>query len=514
MFSKITSGAIHGVEGMLISVEADVSDGLPMFTLVGFLASEVKEANERVRTALRNSGFSMPARRVTVNLSPADVRKEGAAFDLPIAIAILSAMGHIPENNLSDIFMVGELGLDGQVKSVNGVLSMVDYAKKKGKTCFFVPKENEKEAAIIENICVIGVENLKETVFYLKHKEKRKEAAGCFHKLPVEEEKKKGEDFADIKGQELVKRAVEIAVAGMHNLLMIGPPGAGKSMIAKRIPTIMPSLSFEESLEITKIYSVRGMVDNQVGIVRKRPFRSPHHTISQSALVGGGKIPKPGEMSLAHYGVLFLDELPEFSKHVIEAMRQPLEDKKVTISRVNGGYTFPTDCMLVAAMNPCPCGNYPDFTRCRCSDKEISRYVGKISQPLLDRIDINIETKPVLYEALFEEKKEETSKTVRERILKAQEIQRKRYQGELILFNGQLSGKQLEQFCPLGKEEEDILKEAFEKLKLSARGSHRILRVARTIGDLEGKEKIERKHLMEAIAYRTPDSSDWRDKKE
>lgn len=501
MYNTVISCAISGIEGLLIHVESDVSDGLPMFNMVGFLASEVREANERVRTALRNAGLSLPPKRITINLSPAYIRKEGSSFDLPIAISILAAMGYIPNDNLIDTLIVGELSLNGQVNAINGILPIVHFAQKQGiKTCI-LPFDNRFEGGVIQGVKVIGVKSLSETIEYLNNPELMEPTIISVDKLFEEIEFDNNEDFSQIKGQETMKRAMEIAVAGRHNILLSGSAGAGKSMIAKCVPSIMPNLTFEESIEITKIYSINGLLKPNQGLLTKRPFRSPHHTISPMALIGGGGRPKPGEVSLAHHGVLFLDELPEFNKNVIELLRQPLEDKKVTISRVNGSYTFPADTMLISAMNPCPCGNYPDMSRCSCREYERKRYLNKISKPVLDRIDICIDVVAVKYDELYTDSVTENSKTIKQRVAQCQKIQFNRYKSEGILFNGQLSNDGIKKYCNISYKDRDLLKQAFEQKNISARGSQRILKVARTIADLAQEEHIKREHLVEAIAY-------------
>jgi magnesium chelatase family protein len=508
MFSKAYSAAIHGIDGLIVSVEADVSDGLPIFDMVGYLGSEVKEARERVRIALKNSGYKLPAKRITVNLSPADIRKEGTAFDLPVAISILMAFGHLPEDNLKGVLIIGELSLNGNVNKVNGVLPIVNAAKQNGFLKCIVPKENAKEGAVVKGIETYGVATLSEAVALLNGSggisAEYVDINSLFRSIDISN----GIDFSEVAGQKATKRAIEIAVSGMHNLLMIGPPGAGKTMLAKRIPTIMPELTFEESLEISKIYSIAGFMGNQA-LITKRPFRSPHHTITTTALVGGGRNPKPGEISLAHLGVLFLDELPEFQKETIEVLRQPLEDRLVTIARLNGSYRYPADFMLVAAMNPCSCGYYPDRNRCNCSLPSVKRYLNRISQPLLDRFDICIEALPMVYKELQVEDKQETSEEIRTRVSLARQIQLERYRGQNFFFNSGLTPRTIKKYCKLDMKEQSLLEEAFIKMNLSARAYHRILKVARTIADLDQSEKIKSKHISEAICYRSIDQKYW-----
>lgn len=505
MFSIVLSSALHGIDGNIIKVEIDISEGLPSFDIVGLPDSSVKEAKERVRTAIKNSNFNFPIKKITVNLAPANIRKEGSSFDLPIAIGILVCIGVIKLDTLQDTMVIGELSLDGSVRGVSGVLPMVYSAYNKGFKKCIIPYENAQEGAIVNDMEIIGVKSLSEIVEHLSGYKILSRTQIDTNELFSNINKINDLNFSDVKGQEKVKRALEVAAAGFHNVMMLGSPGSGKTMMAKRIPSILPPLTFEESIEITKIHSVAGLLKSKGTLITKRPFRSPHHTISASALTGGGKIPKPGEISLAHNGVLFLDELPEFHKNVLEVMRQPLEDMEVTISRVNSTITYPSKFMLIASMNPCPCGYYPDTKRCHCTDKEIKKYLSKISGPLIDRIDICLEVKPVEYEQLSLKRKSESSEDIRKKVIAAQKIQQQRYKNENILFNSQLSSAQIEKYCSLGNEEIEILKIAFDRLNLSARAYHRILKVSRTIADLDASENIKVNHLAEAIQYRSLD---------
>lgn len=503
MICIVMSSTLNGIDGYAVNVEVDISDGLPAFDLVGLPDLAVRESKERVKSAIRNSDYFFPVKRITVNLAPADIKKEGALFDLPIAVGILSCTGIIDMLKLNDTLIIGELSLDGSVKAVNGVLPMVYSAYQRGIKRCIVPYANLDEGSIVDGIEIIGVESVKDVVNYFSDNSIAKTKNLDIETMLTYEDYNGGLDFSDVRGQQNIKRALEVAAAGLHNTIMIGPPGSGKTMMAKRIPSILPPLTFEESIEITKIYSVAGLLKSKNSLVKSRPFRSPHHTISASALTGGGRMPKPGEISLAHNGVLFLDELAEFPKNVLEVMRQPIENMEVTISRVNGTVTYPANFMLVASLNPCPCGYYPDTQRCHCSSNEIKRYLGKISGPLLDRIDINLEIYPVAYEDLNSESDSETSESIRNRVINAQNIQHERYADEKIVFNSQLSPSQIDKFCKLGQAQKEILKMAFERLNLSARAYHRILKVARTIADLDSSENIQTNHIAEAIQYRS-----------
>lgn len=508
-FSSVMSAVLQGLLVEQVSVEADVSNGLPVFHMVGYLSSEVKEASERVRTAIRNSQMQFPAKKIVINLAPATVKKKGASFDLAIALSVLSAMGVVEKETLSETVVIGELSLDGAVKRVTGVLPVVMAAKEWGIKQCILPKENIREGTLVEGIKIIGVETLTEACQYLQgvkeyEAEKSENDFGEFKGQCF-----KSVDYNEVYGQETVKRAIEVAVAGGHNILFIGPPGCGKSMIAQRIPTILPLPTMEESMEITKIYSVLGLLDDVHPLIKGRPFRSVHHTVTKAALIGGGQVPVPGEISLAHGGVLFLDELAEFQKPVLEVLRQPLEERQVRITRNHGNYVFPSNFMLAAAMNPCPCGNYPDLSKCNCTEGQIRQYLGKISQPLLDRIDICVETPRVCYENLKQKEKTESSKTIRERVSRARMIQKERYEELGILTNAMLPVREIDRYCMLGQEEEVLMEQAFRNLSLTARTYHKILRVSRTIADLDGETYIRKEHITEAIGYRTIDKKYW-----
>ena len=512
-FSTVASAVLHGVQAEIIQVETDVSNGLPVFHMVGYLSSEVKEAAERVRTAIQNCGMQLPPKKIVVNLAPATMRKRGASYDLPIALSVLAAMGAFSAESLRGVVVAGELGLGGAVQKISGILPIVKRAKECGYHTCIVPKENVTEGALVEGVRILGADTLLAVCRYLKGEEELSQAAARgkekWEAVRNAEELDEQIDFCHIRGQEIVKRAAEVAVSGGHNLLLAGPPGSGKSMTAKAITSILPSLSMEESLEITRIYSVLGLLREDHPLITARPFRNVHHTTTKAALVGGGNPPLPGEISLAHGGVLFLDELTEFQKPVLEVLRQPLEEQEVHLSRSHGNYVFPADVMLVAAMNPCPCGNYPDLEKCSCTPGQIQRYLDTVSQPFLDRMDLCVEAPRISYEELKKTEEGESSGEIRLRVERARAIQNERYAGTKIRVNARLGVKELPIYCKLGEKEEQLMEQAFHRLHLTARTYHRILKVSRTIADMEGVDRIRTKHIKEALGYRTLEKKYW-----
>ena len=536
MFSCVLSGAVHGVQSYMLRIETDISDGLPTFSMVGFVSAQVREAQERVRVALKNSGISLPPKRITVNFTPAEIPKRDLIADLPIAVGLLEAMEVLDTDAADGLLVLGGLSLDGVVTPIRGVLPIVREAAAEGIHTVMLPLQNVKEAAALGNVRTIGVSTLQEVMRYLRLTEEEREnviagEAAAFEnteredrtqraesvdstgmnsvivnssKTDSEMEESKMTDFKDICGQSGVKRALEIAAAGFHNVLMIGPPGSGKSMMAKCLPGILPPLTREESLEVSAIYSIAGELSPEKPLIHMRPFMAPHHSITQQALVGGGVCPKPGVISLAHRGVLFLDELPEFGREHLNLLRQPLEDQHIVISRNTGNYDFPTRFMLIAAANPCPCGYYPD-PKCNCTQQEILRYQNRMPGPILDRIDLTVDAPRVPVESLLQKKTAESSARIRERVMAAQERQQVRFREENISFNGEMNTPQAEQYCALGRAEKQFVKEIFQRMNLSARAYHRILKVSRTIADLDASDRITEDHLAEAVGYRCAD---------
>lgn len=518
MVAEVKSGMVCGIQGEVITVQADISDGLPIFYMIGYLSAEVKEAKERVRTALKNTGFFLPPKRVSVNLAPADRKKSGTCFDLAVAVSLLIAMGVISGNVADNTIFLGELALDGSLLAIDGVLPILYCARKEGYSRCIIPVDNMEEASLLEDMDILGAERLKDVFEYLTKNEKEESNLSIVH-LPavIPEEMEEGKrtrhvkneeyregfpDFRDVRGQKVAKRAIEIAVAGYHNLFLDGPPGAGKSMLASCIPGIMPQMSLEEMIDTTMVYSVKGLLKKGCSLIDRRPFRAPGHSVSPAGMFGGGNIPKPGEISLAHHGVLFLDEFPEYKKEMIERFRIPLEQHQIVLTRNGRQYVFPCDFMLILAANPCPCGYYPDRKYCKCNEIQVGRYQSKMSGPILDRMDLFVRCEKVSFHELTDNTEEETSKMIRGRIEQAWQIQKKRFAGKQHEFNGRMDKEDMEHYCKLDNSTKKLMEKAFEAFHLTGRSYFRVLKTARTIADLEGKDCILKRHLEEALLFR------------
>lgn len=505
MYSTIKTAILEGIRTRMIQVEVDISNGMPVFDMVGHLSPEVREGKERIRTALHSIGVILPAKRITINLSPANIRKSGTGFDLPISIAILQSLGVIPPEACEGKIFVGELSLNGQILPVNGILPIVSDGMEQEIFEFVIPSDNEQEGRLVKGAKVYSFSHLKELLDFLNGKPYKTKSYNIEETISIHEK-----DFKEVCGQQFIKRACEVAASGMHNMLLIGAPGAGKTMISERLATILPPLTESERLELSKIYSVCGLLSKNKSLITERPFRAPHHTVTVAGLTGGGAVPKPGEISLAHNGVLFLDELPEFKKTTLEILRQPMEEHQVQLVRVKGSVTYPANFLLLAAMNPCNCGYYPDMSKCRCSEGSLRRYFDKVSQPLLDRIDICVEAPTLTFEDLTGKKEEgESSKDIQKRVLACHEIQCGRYKKEEFSHNSQIPASRLEEFCFLSKKEQRYMEDIYKKMALTARTYHKILRVARTIADLEQEKSIQIRHLSEAVCYRNVDQKFW-----